>query len=329
MSFFLQRWLGGGGPWGRQEVSQAVERLIDEVDPKVRLLPRSQQQLQRGVRDTLRYASELIEHLPAPLDLSPAGYTTDRRVGLLFASPESLCRVLQGSEALQQYFSHPSNPDTAYLLLVMQPQARQRLGSQLLPDGQVQNDVPQQVISFEQHRVVAAYDSLKNLRQLAGMEAFNALCRDLARRVALFDARRQQLEAERQRVLLRLSAGGQTLINADALRGRDDVKDDELPQRLQQLDAELAVMGKQLSLPGKLDYLRQVLRQPQQYFKAGLESTWLDRMGVVTPPDLGGAQLDFGLMKLGEAEDSVRERVVFPGSITRRDLLQWRERWPQ
>ncbi|MNR63291.1 hypothetical protein D3C85_1855470 [compost metagenome] len=52
-------------------------------------------------------------------------------------------------------------------------------------------------------------------------------------------------------------------------------------------------------------------------------------MGVVTPPDLGGAQLDFGLMKLGEAEDSVRERVVFPGSITRRDLLQWRERWPQ
>ncbi|MNY47654.1 hypothetical protein D3C86_1829390 [compost metagenome] len=130
-------------------------------------------------------------------------------------------------------------------------------------------------------------------------------------------------------MLLRLAAGGQTLINADALRGRDDVKDADLPQRLQQLDAELAVMGKQLSLPGKLDYLRQVLRQPQQYFKAGLESTWLDRMGVVTPPDLGGAQLDFGLIKLGEAEDSVRERVVFPGSITRRDLLQWRERWPQ
>lgn len=328
MSFFWQRWLGGGGPWGRQDVSQAVERLIDEVDPRVRLLPHSQQQLQRGVRDTLRYASELIGHLPAPLDLSPAGYTTDRRVGLLFSSPESLCHMLHHSEVLGQYFSRPSNPDTAYLLLVMQPQARRRLGSQLLPDGQVRYDVPQQVISFEQHRIVAAYDSLKNLQQLAGMEAFNALCRDLARRVALFDARRQQLEAERQRVLLRLAAGSQTLINAAALRDHDDVKDAELPQRRQQLDAELAVMGKQLSLPGKLDYLRQVLRQPQHYLKAGLESTWLDRMGVVTPPDQGGAQLDFGLMKLGE-EDGVRERVVFPGCVTRRDLRQWHERWPQ
>ena len=86
---------------------------------------------------------------------------------------------------------------------------------------------------------------------------------------------------------------------------------------------------KSMALNLKTERGRQVLRQPQQYFKAGLESTWLDRMGVVTPPDLGGAQLDFGLMKLGEAEDSVRERVVFPGSITRRDLLQWRERWPQ
>lgn len=326
MSFFLQRWLGAC-PWPRQDVAQAVERLIDQVDPKVRLLPRSEQQLQRGVRDTLRYAGELTSHLPEPLDFSVAGYSSDRRVGLLFASPDSLSRLLHDSQPLHDYFSRPANPDQAYVLLVMQAQTRQRLGSQLLPDGNVQNDVPQQVLSFAQHRIVAAYDSLPLLQHWAGMEAYNALCRDLARRVGQSDAYRQQLEAERQRVLLRLASSGQTLVNAGALRGGHDVKDADLPARLQALDAELALLAAGLSLPGKLDYLRQVVRQPQQHLNAALESACLDRMGVVTPEHDGGIRLDFGVLRLGQ--DEVRERVVFPARLSRQDVQQWRQRWPQ
>lgn len=327
MSFFLTRWFGGAGQWSRRDVQQAIDRLIEQVDPKISLLPRSQQQLHRGVRDTLLYTSDLIEHLPPPLDFSPAGYTTDRRIGLLFASPDSLCQLLCSSAALQAYFSQPSNPDDAYLLLVMHPQFRQRLGSQLLADGQVQNDVPQQVISFENHSILAAYDSIDTLQRMAGMEAYNALCRDVARRVSLLDGYRQQLEAERQRVLLRLASQGQTLINSDALTTKDDVSDADLPKRRQVLDAELARITEQLSLPGKLDFLREIVRHPERYLKVGTESAYLDRMGVVTTPEQGGARLDFGLVQLGE--HNVRERVVFAARVSRSDLRQWRERWPQ
>ena len=323
---FLQ-WLGGSGHWSRDDVRQAVTRLIDTVDPRVALLPGSEQKLKSGVRNTLDHATELIVNLPDALDLGPTGFTLDRRVGLLFASPESLCQLLLTSQTLREYFSHAANPDRAYLLLVMQCQVRQRLGSRLLPDGQVQNDVPQQVFSFDGHRVLAVYDSERALRQQAGMEAFNAMCRDLSRRLASAEMRRQQLDAERQRVQLRLQAAGQTLVNAGTLHSAQDVADKDLLVRQRELEAELAQLNKQLSLSGKLDCLRTAVRTPADYLQARLETVTLDRMGVVTPVADGGQEMGFGLIALGDTP--VRERVVFPARVSRQDLREWQERWPQ
>lgn len=323
---FLDRLFGHKGPWSRRDISTAVEGLIAEVDPKVGLLPNAKERLYRGVRETLNYTAEKVSVLPKPLDLSPAGFSSDRRVGLVFATPESLSALLLRSEALHEYFSHPSNPDRAYLLLVGQPNRRSKMGSQLLPDGSIQNDVPLEVVSFEQARIMAVYDSLASLQQWAGMEAYRAMCRDLARRMQSQDACRKRLEAERQRVLLRIAAHGQHTVNADALRERHDVADDQLPQRLNELDIELAVCAGRQTLTGKLDWLWETVRKPADYLQIHSETVWLDRMGVISPHSPDATRLDMALVELGDTD--ARERVVFPAVIDRHDLPVWRERWP-
>ena len=86
MQKFLSWMMSGvGDRFASREVQDAVDLLIAEVEPKVKLLPGGQRQLRRGVRHLLAQLQEVGRLLPAPLDLSPAGYSSDRRVGLLFA----------------------------------------------------------------------------------------------------------------------------------------------------------------------------------------------------------------------------------------------------
>jgi hypothetical protein len=326
MQKLLSWMLGGAGDYfASREVQDAVDQLIAQVEPRVKLLSGGARQLRRGVRLLLAHLHEIGQHLPPPLDLSPAGYSSDRRVGLLFASPQSLCDSLRASEAIGHYLASPQAPEQMLLILSMQLREDTRLGSQLLPDGSVRGDVPQRVLSFDRHRFIAASGDHDTLLLAARQQAFALLCRSLASGVAQTESQRRLLEVERQALQLQLHNKTHVL-NAQALNLHGSMSHEQMAVRLAQVEGELAATQQVASLQGKLALMRQVIEQPQLFVQASSETAWLDRMGIVLGADQGGQQLDYANIEMGYLQK--RRRVVFAAKLSRSDLREWQQRWP-
>ncbi|SCK27714.1 hypothetical protein [Vogesella sp. LIG4] len=318
--------LGNAQAITRQNVEAAMELLVEEVDPRIRLLPDGRRKLRRGVKRTLQYMHDLCDHLPDSLDLSVPGYSLDRRVGLLFASPQSLSDILAGSESLHEYFSHPSSADTVQLMLSMQPTESHRLGSVLLPDGSIRKDVPQTVLSFDRHRFVAAGSTREEAVRKGREHAFAVWCASLGQGMQQLEARHKLLQIERQALQLQLKSGS-SLLNAEALSLGSNLSREQAEQRLDEVERELLAGGQPGSLSGKLLLLQQVLDGPEEYIQARQDTVWVNRMGVLTPPEQGGQQLDYAEVLLGYLQQ--RRRAVFPATLSREAWREWQQRWPQ
>ena len=85
---FARLFSGRSSRFSSEEVAAATEILLSEVEPRLKLLPTGRRQLRKGVRSVLERIDDIGTLLPPTLDLSPAGYSSDRRVGLLFSSPQ-------------------------------------------------------------------------------------------------------------------------------------------------------------------------------------------------------------------------------------------------
>lgn len=324
-SVFARLFATGSQRFDPAEVMGAVDGLIQQVEPRLKLLPTGRRQLRKGVRSVLERIDDIAGLLPPALDLSPAGYSSDRRVGLLFASPQSLCDSLRASEALQAYLSSPRSSEQMQVMLVMQRHEETRLGSQLLPDGTVRSDVPQQVLSFSRHRIIAASGAREQLVTYCRQQAYQALCANLAANLAGAEAQRRLLEVERK--ALQLQLGNRTnVLNAEALNLHGSMSHEQMAARLADVEQQLDKLQVVASLEGKLGLLRKVVEAPEQVVQASLQTAWVDRMGVVQPPEAGGQQLDYADVALGYLQK--RERVVFVGSLSRHDLREWQARWP-
>lgn len=323
--FFHWMMSGVGDRFASREVQEAVDLLIAEVEPKVKLLPGGQRQLRRGVRHLLAQLQEVGRLLPAPLDLSPAGYSSDRRVGLLFASPQSLCDSLRASDAIRAHLASPQSPEQLQVMLVMQLNEETRLGSQLLPDGSVRSDVPQRVLSFERHRFIAASAQHDELLRVSRQQAYSLLCRNLAYGISQAESERRLLEVERRALQLQLQHKTNVL-NAEALNLHGSMTPAQMAERLAQVEQALAASQLVASLQGKLKLIRQVIESPDDFVHASLQTAWVDRMGVVLSPAEGGQQLDYANIDMGYLQK--RRRVVFAANLSRSDLREWQQRWP-
>ena len=322
---FARLFSGRSSRFSSEEVVAATETLLDEVEPRLKLLPTGRRQLRKGVRSVLERIDDIAALLPPTLDLSPAGYSSDRRVGLLFSSPQALCDGLRLSPALQDYLASPRSSEQMQLMLVMQASEDMRLGSQLLPDGSVRHDVPQKVLSFARHRILAASGERRELVQHCRQQAYQALCRGLAANLSDAEAQRRMLDVERK--ALQLQLGNRTnVLNAEALNLHGSMSHEQMAARLAEVEQQLQNLQVVASLEGKLGLLRKVVEAPEQVVQASVQTAWVDRMGVMLNPDEGGQQLDYADVALGYLQK--RRRVVFAASLSRQDWREWQARWP-
>ena len=311
----------------QRELEVYYQTLVQVAEPKIELLPGWRDRLKTGVVHSRAYAETLAGSLAPALDLSPQGYNVDRRVGLLFATPDVLLGVLDGSKALREYFLHASHGDEAYALLVMQCYQKRHFGS-ALRNGQLLDDVAQTVVSFGGHRLVGICNSEPGLREEAVQRAFHALAAVAAWRIALQVGRLQSLSTEKTQVELKLATLAGKAVVVDATPGNERLPDSrsELLAYLAEIDQELAELAPIATLEGKLEAVKRVSNAPEQYLAVRNEQLLLDRMGVVRSPGDGedGIALSMETVTFGRIEPM--ERVIVPVRITRQALKAWRER---
>lgn len=318
--FLNKRW---SPPKNRKALLAELDKVIEAVEPRLRLLPAYPRGLLRGMARTLDFAEQLTQNLPEPLELSWRGFTTDRRLGMFFSSPASLLDLLRTSAELDDFFAHPANGDSAFCLLIMHRSDNHRLGM-VSQNGEVRTEVPQVVVSFDNHRLTLPCASLEQFIPRLASRGVERLTAVIARRLRDREAQRVELESELLRVELRLKTlrtPGQLVVNGMADQG-PALPDS--PQALQRhfdaVRAELAALKPQLSLDGMLREVRQILEHPTDYFSSSRVTLNLDRMGVLQPDDGEGEgnPICFEEVVLGEIPP-VR-RVVVPAKVTRQAI---------
>ena len=184
---------------------QTIDQVVSATDTRLALLPGYRRALTPGMRKSLAYVDTLTDLLPDVLDLSLRAFTSDRRIGLFFASPESLLFILKKNQALQDYFESAANGDEAYALLLMQRTDNVRY-CVVNQSGEIRSDVAQTVVSFDHHRLLLPSPSMEALRQRSPRRGLEVLTGAIARRLSQLEKERGDIECELTRIRPRLSA---------------------------------------------------------------------------------------------------------------------------
>jgi hypothetical protein len=224
---------------------EALERLVDSVNPRLRLAARYREKLRPGVDAALDFARRFVGALPPAREASAARWGADPGLRAFFAAAADVPVILGRSQELRAYLDGNPGLDEAYALLRMDYGERRILGMALAGDT-VQQDVAQTTANFTGHRMRVFGSSEQALRDNVERRAFDQLSLLALARLGEAQAGRTRLEAERCLLTSRLrllQQGGVGL--APVLTDEGD-----LPLATDQIELELECNARELQAGG-------------------------------------------------------------------------------
>ena len=269
---------------------EAVDLVVNTVEPKLRYARGYPDRLEAAVRCTMVFLHDLATDLPDPIELCTANWASDPRLNAFFASRDDIAAVMARSTELRAFFDEVGNvgAEQAVAVLAMQRVERTVLGVALEGDT-LRQDVPQTSVSFSDPRIVIPAHNLAALRFELGSRTFRRLLnvalerieaihqrgRRLSDRKALLDTKLRRLEARR--------GGLESLAeNPDAHAAEIEALEGEFQQTKADLAANRSTLA---TLEDYLEQVTDVLTHPEQHIKQVKTPLRLNRMGVKVKGD--------------------------------------------
>jgi len=318
------RLFGAAGPPDADQalIADAVEAIVEAVDPRIRSDRSYQRKLEPGVRGTIEHLRAIGQQLPAPIALSPESWKGEALVRSCFARPDDVRALLGRSRELYRFFDANPGCDEAHALLALRREERTVLAPALV-GGELRQDVQQVTVSFGRHRLIApAADALGCRRQvgeailrrmaalaLQGMVGKERRVKDLEERKGILATRLRMLQLRRD--------GVQRALEDEAEDPAVEIA--QLESALQTTVEEfVATKASLATLEGIIDNVRRIFEAPQKV--VGLETIALRLSGTGYKIDAGSSEAatDLSLQELFIGED-LRGVIAFV-RCARRDL---------
>ena len=299
----LLDWLGGmfgGGAAASPEADAAVERVIETVNPRLKLVHRYRARLSAAMTDSLEHVSRIVAAIPPARAASPGAWAGDPYLRAYFSSSNDLARAFGRNAELRAYFADRPADTEACVVLGMDMTERRGLGMGLEGD-KVRADVAQTTLGFSDHRAricAASEEALRAelQRRLVEQLAIEGLARaatdksrreELARDRALLQARLKLLEQKGAGMRAALGGEGATpaesaRINSELERNAEDLK---------------SLGGSAQGLEWELESVRKVLASPAEYLEVTQRKLRIDRMNVVQETG-DGEELEFQVARV-------------------------------
>ena len=237
-------------------VHEAIDAIVDAVEPKVRMHSRYRQKLEPGVRTTLVHLRSLASTPLEPVELSRAAWATDARVNAFFATADDVRAVLGRAAELQEFFAG-SPAEAAYALLGMH-KAEKREETRTL-------------VSFSDHRIVAPAATLAEARLELGRRLLLRLAQAALVRIVAVDEKASELESHKAYLAARLRL----------LRVSEDKDTGDIERELKKtVDAFIEAKGSLATLEGYIGHIDAVFAHPAEHVALRREPLRVDRLGV-------------------------------------------------
>ena len=323
LSQALQRWRRAKALARAREarILAATERLVDEIDPRLRGVSGYRKKLRQAVETTLSYTTDIVNMIPGPVAVDSRSWSENPMIRAFFSGPEELRRLFSKSEEIREFFDHRAilEPDHCYAMLSMTYRERTILGTEL--DGEmIKREVKQTSVSFDDMRVVEPGMSEYELRENLSERAFEVLTGYALQQITDLKLSQAELQEQRQLVETQLRLAKVKTSGLETLLERKPAQVSELRNQLRHTSEQLQASKARLTdLDDYIEIITQVLCQPEQHLQGRQFSVRLNKMNIKLGEQAAqaGETLQLTEISLGDRIRRVMLLVTFP----RRDLL--------
>ena len=290
-------------PLDKQRITDAVERIVQTTNPRLRYAQGYQKKLAPAVKASIDYAHELVASLPAAREASTAAWAADPFIRALFVNPDALVQSLSRALDLRTHFEQNPGQTEAFAVVGMEMSERKVLGMAMEGDL-LQRDVTQTNVNFSDHRARICGSTEAELREELERRIVDQLALEGLARIVADDSRRTELKQEsallkaRSAMLEGEGAGIRAALGGEAA---GQAKLAQLRAQMTENSRELAGLGVGAELLDRqLEHIRGVLAEPARHLYLSSRRLRLDGMNVVIddPGAQTGVELEFLVARL-------------------------------
>lgn len=264
---FFSALFGAGSALSNPVVQAAIERAVDRIDPRLRLVGGYPGNYQAVVARAYAYSAELAASIPGPIAVDREHFASDSTVHAMFGSMRDMNTAMCLSQAMRAFRQDRPDAQEVYAVLGMRRFERKTLGMEF--DGEIlRREVPQTVVYFADHTLSDPASSEEAVREKVAWAMFDRLLDQVAERITA--RKRQKLDLENRRTTLLAQQHGADAAASAAAK-------DELAC----VRSELCGVVSELELSRYADDFAAVLGTPEAYIRLESVAMLLDSMGVM------------------------------------------------
>ena len=266
-----------------QDIERAIDIIINETDPRLRLVRAYKRKLRKPVIRSLAYINNLVTRIPGPFEINRRAYGTDPQVNALFGSADDIEALFSRSKPVSKFFKDSPGSDRVYLPLAMWRTEKRVFGAALSGDV-VRKDVAQTAVNFSGHWLGICAASEAELRQMLRWRGIYNLAITALENIAGLRTKTETLS--KQRTLLKmklrdLKARHRGLDAPEATQADNAMDLQAVNLRLEETERELADASTTLeTLDGYLQQVCNVFNHPSRYLRVKPGAVRVNRMGL-------------------------------------------------
>ena len=306
--------LFGGGPPSlddaaeRQLIAEAIEAVVDTVEPRVRHRSGYAAKLEPCVRKAIAHLRAIAREPLEPVLMARAAWHDDPRLNAFFATADDVPACLGRSRELRAFFEDPANADAqeAYALLGMKKEERTVFAPQFEGDT-LKGDTAQVTVSFSGHRVVAPTATQAASRLEVGRRIIQRFGQVALSRIIALDNKAIELQQHKAYLgarlrLLNLARDGMEGIVSDPATIGEQIKAVERELK-EAVDDYIETKASLVTLDGYIKQIDDVFSHPEQHLTLTHTPLRVTRMGFKADAATTGSLNELTLTELTVGEN--------------------------
>lgn len=265
------------------ELWEAIDLVVKLSHPNIHYVSGYRKKLMPAVEHTLKYADELISHLPTPIHIRADSYNTDPFVQIIFLNADQFRIFFSENKQLKEFFQK-TDAHRCCALMVMNREEKKAFGVEM--DGNImKRDVLRTSVNFSDHQIVAPMISEDEVRKELSLRTLALLATHSMEDILSLIEWKKEMETEKHIIELKLHLQNASVRHRTSLL--PDISDNtygknEVSVLLEQLDKKIAEVRAELDEPE--DYLKKVadlLYQPERFLKSEFISMIVNDMNII------------------------------------------------
>ena len=303
------------------EVFNTVENVVDGTNSKIRLVPGYKKKLQNIIQSSLEFADDLVDQIPAAIEVSSHTFASDPYVNAFFTNVTDLQSIVCHSSELHDYMEDtrddaPGDSGSCCALLCMKRTEKTVMGMEL--SGSIlKRDVLQVAVSFSDHRIYSPARSEAETREGLKTCLFQGLVTNALERIVKLQLASHRLQSQRQMLQARLRRYRQKA--REVTQGTRT--DSKIAQAIEEASQELGKTEEQmlhtplLSPQVALEQVMDVFSNPDDFIRIRKFPLSLNKMGIkvsdASPQPVNKLNLTEAI--IGNELPRVVTLAIFPG----------------